>query len=143
MAKIHTRAMSVPAPWSAADFRELLRNPAVFTACIEGEEPANTQGKAGFALGRTVADECELLTLAVDPVCQRQGIGRACLNTFDTMAAKRGARHLFLEVAANNDPAILLYTGAGWRETGRRKGYYKGANARIDAILMTRELHIA
>ncbi len=131
MAAIHASAMTVPAPWSVRDFETLAAGRNVFIA---------SPSASGFALGRVVVDEAELLTLAVDPDAQRQGIGRACLTAFETEAIARGANHLHLEVAATNAPALSLYRSAGWHEAGRRKAYYKGPDARIDAILMTKQL---
>ena len=44
----------------------------------------------GFSLVRTIADEAELLLLAVVPAVQRRGIGQALLDDF--IAARRGRR---------------------------------------------------
>ena len=131
MAAIHKVAMQVPAPWTALDFDALLSGDTVFAA-----SPAPT----GFALGRVVLDEAELLTLAVHPEAQRHGIGRACLALFETEAAARGAARFHLEVAETNSPARALYKAAGWEEVGRRKAYYKGNASRIDAILMAKRI---
>jgi ribosomal-protein-alanine N-acetyltransferase len=44
-------------------------------------------------------------------------------------------------VAENNAPARALYLATGWRESGRRRGYYQTPDgARIDALLMARAL---
>lgn len=131
LAAIHALAMSVPATWTAVDFRELLLTDGSFVVSKDG---------AGFALGRVILDEAELLTLAVKPEAQRHGIGRSCLSSFEKEAAQRGAVLFHLEVAETNTPALGLYRTAGWQEVGRRKAYYKGDAARIDAILMTKRL---
>ena len=156
LARLHARAMTVPAPWSTKDFRDLLSQPGTFVTPLSaskypggargGETPSHgatplaAQSPAGFALGRVILDEAELLTLAVDPSVQRQGIGRACLAAFEREASARGALHFHLEVADTNAPAIALYRSAGWREAGHRKAYYKGDSGRIDAILMTKHI---
>lgn len=93
----------------------------------------------GFALGRIVLDEAELLTLAVKPDAQRQGIGRACLSSFEKTAAEQGALRCHLEVAECNKAARALYRAMGWQEAGRRRAYYKSETARIDAIMMTKQ----
>jgi len=129
MAAIHGAAMTVPAPWSVRDFETLAEGRNVFIA---------SPFSSGFALGRVIIDEAELLTLAVDPDAQRQGIGRACLAAFEHEALARGAINLHLEVAATNTAALALYRSAGWEAAGCRKAYYKGPDARIDAILMTK-----
>ena len=157
LARLHACSMTVPAPWSTADFEDLLAQRGVFlvfssvpkyprgsvrgrTAPSHGATPQAAQPLAGFALGRVILDEAELLTLAVDPAAQRKGIGRACLAAFEREASVRGAVQLHLEVAETNAPAIALYRTAGWRDAGHRKAYYKGESGRIDAILMTKHL---
>ncbi|MEO1537066.1 MAG: GNAT family N-acetyltransferase [Pseudomonadota bacterium] len=146
--------MHTPAPWTAKDFRDLLASPGVFLAPSSvfkypggarggkapshGATPEAAQLLVAFALGRVILDEAELLTLAVDPFYQRQGYGQTCLQAFERIALEHGARHLCLEVAASNVAALALYHAAGWTESGHRKGYYKGRDARTDAILMTK-----
>lgn len=129
---LHARAITVPAPWDARAFTELLATPGVFL-CTD-------PNGAGFALGRVVLDEAELLTLAVDPDHQGKGLGRDCLACFEAEAATKGATRAFLEVAASNDRARTLYRANGWTEIGRRKAYYRHADAREDAVLMEKSL---
>lgn len=85
------------------------------------------QGAAttGFALMRVIADEAELLLLAVEPAAQGRGVGRAMLNHFVAAARASGATRLHLEVRDGN-PAVLLYKEAGFATAGRRPAYYKG-----------------
>lgn len=126
MAALHARAMTIPRPWTAREFADLLASQTVFF----------TGGPAGFALGRTVLDEAELLTLAVDPDRRREGLGRSCLAAFEAEARGRGAVSCHLEVAADNIAAASLYEGAGYVRTGVRQRYYAvpGSGA-IDAHL--------
>lgn len=126
--------MTLPAPFTADEITTLLIAPGVFPCTEDG----------GFAIGRVAADEAELLTIAVAPEARRKGLGRRLLAAFEAEAARRGAAVAFLEVAETNAAARALYTGAGWRETGRRRGYYRVDEAtRLDAIVMTRELESA
>ena len=97
--------------------------------------------KGAFALGRCIADEAELLTIAVDPDSRRRGIGRVCLLEFEQVAHAAGARTAFLEVAANNVAAIALYRVTGWENIGIRRGYYlDAAKNRFDALVMRKPL---
>lgn len=138
-ADLHARAMRVPGPWSADDFDELLSGAGVFSV-VPSQLLRAEEGVGGFALGRVVLDEAELLTLAVDPDFRRQGIGSACLDAFEAEAVRRGATVLHLEVAETNAPAIALYLSRGWERSGRRKAYYASPGGRTDAILMTKRL---
>lgn len=132
MAATHARAFAGHGrAWSAREFRDLMQSDLVFLC---GDARA-------FALGRAVADEAELLTLATDPAHQRAGLARACLGAFEAQAASRGASAAFLDVAEDNTTARALYTAAGYAETGRRRGYYTSATgAAVDALLLRKIL---
>lgn len=125
---LHRAAFISERPWTAAEFAELLNGRFVHLY----------PHAHGFALSRTVAGESELLTLAVHPDFQGQGIGRAL--TKEWLAGLRGsAQTAFLEVAADNAAATNLYTTEGFTEIGRRAGYYARKNAAAaDAIVMQR-----
>ncbi len=129
LADLHAGAFS--APWDAAAFEALLGQAGV--VAIEARE--------GFILLRAVADEAEILTLAVDPVARRQGLGARLVQQGATAAAALGATRLFLEVADDNLPALALYTRAGFTEAGRRPGYYaRPDGGRQDALILALNL---
>lgn len=132
LATLHARCFTTPPPWSAADFAGFLGDPLAFLL---------TEGDAGFLLGRAVAGEAELLTLAVAPESRRLGLGRKLVARFLYQARLRGAEEAFLEVSAANPGAQTLYAAAGFGESGRRRGYYATPEGgRIDAIVMRRKL---
>ena len=131
LAALHAAAFADARPWSAREFQDLLASPHVFL-CPETN---------GFALGRVIADEAELLTLAVHPAKRRDGLGHHLLTAFENTARVRGAIRAFLEVAADNNAAIGLYSKAGYTLSGRRPGYYaKTDGSRVDACLMDKLL---
>jgi ribosomal-protein-alanine N-acetyltransferase len=131
LASLHAAAFTEQRPWSAAEFAGLLASPHVFLVT----EPN------GFALGRVIVDEVELLTIATAPQAQRQGIGRRLMQAFEAEAKGRGARLAHLEVAADNLPALALYQAQGWAETGRRAGYYpRSDGSPADALMMQKTL---
>ncbi|HCQ65593.1 MAG TPA: 30S ribosomal protein S18 alanine N-acetyltransferase [Rhodobacteraceae bacterium] len=129
MAALYARAFRDGRPWSADEIAQLMAAPGF---------AVTTQ--AGFALGRAVAGEAELVTVAVDPGARRQGQGRALLAAFDAQARALGAETAFLEVAADNTAAQGLYRATGWVVTGRRKAYYRRATGAVDAVMMTKVL---
>lgn len=95
----------------------------------------------GFALSRVIADEAELLTIATDPHHRRQGVGANLLAAVEADIAARGAVRQFLEVAVDNIAAQALYIRAGYRQTGRRAGYYaRPGSDPVDALLMEKTL---
>jgi ribosomal-protein-alanine N-acetyltransferase len=117
--------------WSAEEFATLLDSAFVFAL---GDARA-------FILGRVIADEAEVLTLATDPDHRRKGLARACLTAFDAGARARGATTAFLEVAEDNAPALALYRATGYRETARRVGYYaRRQGPKVDALILSKTL---
>jgi [ribosomal protein S18]-alanine N-acetyltransferase len=135
LAALHARCFRAPAPWSVADFAGVLVDPLVFLM---------VEGDTGFLLGRAVAGEAELLTIAVAPEARRLGLGRKLVARFLYQAQLRGATRAFLEVKADNVPAIALYESAGFSQAGRRRGYYLDLDGtRSDALVLARELAAA
>ena len=52
-----------------------------------------------------------------------------------------GVGQLFLEVAADNSPAISLYEKAGFETRAKRSGYYtQGRMAPVDGLVMVCDL---
>ena len=127
MARIHAACFTMPRPWSAAEIATALADPLGIAV----------RDAHGFALGRVVADQGELLTLAVDPQAHRQGIGARLVAGFLAAAQGRGAESVFLEVAATNAAARALYEKCGFAQTGLRRGYYRDADGQgVDAVVL-------
>ena len=123
--------------WTTAQCAGILPMAGVWLSiCRLGPEPV------GFALGRAVHDEAELLLLAVRRSAQRQQIGRQLLERFVSTAASRGAQRLHLEVREGNH-AVKLYRSCGFTEAGRRRGYYSGRDGQVyDALTLARSVTI-
>ena len=131
LAEIHDQAFDDP--WSAPAFAALLASPGVLAFGAEDG--------SGFILCRVVAEEAEILTLAVAPAHRRKGVAKALVATGAKAVFDRGARSIFLEVAADNAPAIALYEGAEFTPVGRRVGYYRRPDGAIDALVLRRDLN--
>ncbi len=91
----------------------------------------------GFALVRSVLDECELLLLAVDPIWRGRGVGRALLAHSLSTARSKGITSMNLEVRASNT-AVTLYEKAGFEYVHRRPGYYRGNDGQLHDALSFR-----
>ncbi|MGC8549239.1 MAG: GNAT family N-acetyltransferase [Acidobacteriaceae bacterium] len=96
----------------------------------------------GMALGRLLLDGvenlCELEWIAVERTRRRQGVGRLLMDGVEAWCREHGGLGLGLEVRAGNVTAQMLYRRVGWRETGRRKEYYREPVE--DAVVMERPL---
>mmetsp|Transcript_15922 Transcript_15922/g.47893 ORF Transcript_15922/g.47893 Transcript_15922/m.47893 type:complete len:243 (+) Transcript_15922:52-780(+) len=86
-----------------------------------------------------IADEVQILEVAVVPAHRRKGIGTRLLTTL--LSAKRiqdaAATTAWLEVKSGNEAAVALYNGLGFVETGLRRGYYADGS---DAVMMCLDL---
>lgn len=125
---------SFGAPWSAEEItKDVTAGGNVYVAVAEcGDE------KAGYGEIRMVAGEAQIYNIAVAPEFRREGIGEALLRHMIEKAEDDGCTLVTLEVRGGNEAAMALYHKLGFREVGRRKGYY--AKGGEDAILMDLDL---
>jgi ribosomal-protein-alanine N-acetyltransferase len=134
MARVHARCF--PAPWDTEEIGDLLTAPGGFGLVIKAPP------LAGFILCRALAGEAEVLTLAIEPDLRGQGLGQALLQAAIGVAHAKGAEAMFLEVAADNRPAIALYRRNGFDQVGLRRGYYPNqGGAPVDALVYRRPLN--
>jgi ribosomal-protein-alanine N-acetyltransferase len=112
-------------PWGADEFRDLKQSGCEIVA-----------SENGFIVWRTVLDEAEIITVGVHPDARGAGIAIAMLGIMENEIKKVGAKKIFLEVSAENTPAINLYKKCGFIQNGLRPKYYDG----VDAILMQKEI---
>lgn len=138
IARLHGESFA--RPWSAREVAALLAPPGA--ALVTSDHADGTL--AGFIIGRIVVDEAEILSVAVASSGRRRGKGRTLVRAFLDLASARGARRIFLEVAAGNSNARALYERAGFQVTGVRRAYYEvpGEPAE-DAVVMVLDLALA
>jgi [ribosomal protein S18]-alanine N-acetyltransferase len=123
--------------WSLAQTRESMIVPGT-QLFVAGESDVPT----GFALSRTIFDATELLLLAVDPACQRNGVGRDLVSGLIAEVRPIGVMSVFVEVRADNG-ARRFYTRLGFQDIGYRKNYYRNAAGDYsDAVTMERILQV-
>lgn len=100
------------AQWSAGALRDAL------AGCLAAEQEGQVMG---FLLYRLLSgDEAEILNLAVDSGCRRQGIASRLMTEFLTVASGS----VFLEVRESNAAARAFYDRWGFVEAGLRREYY-------------------
>lgn len=131
LARLH--AASFRRGWSDDEFERLLieRNVIAHRAMAG-------QTLAGFILSRMAAGEAEILSVAVAEARRGRGLARALLHLHLRRLAGLGARAVFLEVDEDNTPARRLYARAGFREVGKRPGYYPQSNGNAATALVLR-----
>lgn len=82
---------------------------------------------AGYLISSFVADETELLRIAVKFDDRDKGIGKKLMHEYLSYAEKICSRG-FLEVRAGNLFARKLYEKCGYKEIATRKNYYRNPN---------------
>src|ERR1700747_2000031 len=92
-AAIH--AVSFARPWQEADFEQLFVEPGTVA---DGAIEARDEQLAGFVFSRIVADEAEILTIAVAPKWRRRGVATHLLAPHLNGLAANRVNRLFLEV---------------------------------------------
>jgi [ribosomal protein S18]-alanine N-acetyltransferase len=125
--------------WSEESVQTLLDHPGstAFIAVLGGP-PKET---VGFVMAQLAADEAEILSIGVAPDWQRKGLGRRLVDGAARAVQRAEAKKLFLEVAADNDAALNLYTRAGFLGTGLRRGYYERPGSEpVDAVTFALKL---
>lgn len=121
----------------------------VFDYIIRGALPgaillADIRIEYGFISLQCAADEAEILNIATIPAARGKGLARALLAEGERLCQVAGARRMFLEVAADNDPAQRLYDRAGYGRVGQRSAYYKRPDGtRMDALILAKDLPTA
>lgn len=102
---------------------------------------AEVGATAGFLIYRPPGEAWEIELVAVSPVHRGRGVFREMLAGLHQVAMRQagGAGQVYpvwLEVHEANTAATAAYLRCGFREVGRRPGYYADGGA---AILMTRD----
>ncbi|KAG1650047.1 Ferric uptake regulation protein [Nymphon striatum] len=121
MADIH--ATTFKPAWTDGEFADLLNNDNIGGIALV-EQASNGGAMVGFALIREAADEAEVLTIAVKPNWQKQGVGRRLMDIALSNLDLNGIETLFLEVDSNNKNATALYQRIGFEQVAIRKNYY-------------------
>jgi ribosomal-protein-alanine N-acetyltransferase len=134
LAALH--AASFNRGWSEHEFEQLLTDRTVAT-----DRATSGRSTVGFILSRRAADEAEILSVAVARSWRGRGLARRLLDLHLRRLAGLGMRAVFLEVDEDNTPARRLYARAGFREVGRRPGYYtQGSGKPAAALVLRRDL---
>lgn len=116
--------------WTVFQLAEEIAHPdRRYVVAVTGDD--EILGYAGIMIGPDTAD---LHTIGTGR--PGHGIGQALLAWCEREARAAGCARMLLEVREDNDRARAFYTRAGYREIGRRRGYYRIGGRRIDAIVM-------
>ncbi len=87
----------------------------------------------GYLIGRLLPPFGEVLRLGTARNHRRSGVAKGLMERAMELFRKSGVTMVYLEVKANNEPAIKLYEKLGFERTRVVKGFYSTGE---DAICM-------
>ena len=132
-AKIHSQSFNEKnLKYSSEFILSLLKNPSISYIYKKNK---------GFCIFSYNEKEAEIITMAILPKYQNQGIGFLILTELEGILSEISCNKVFLEVASNNLKAIHLYDKSGFKSIGIRKNYYSvSENKKVNAILMKKTI---
>ena len=134
-AVLEIAAQSFSTPWNSSSFEYEIKNSDAILKIAELNGII-----IGYVCIRFFLDITHLMDLAVLKGDRQKGIGAMLLNNAlkEIKEARPETEHITLEVRESNTAARKLYERFGFRETGRRKDYYKAPLE--DGIIMGMDL---
>ncbi|MGI6679320.1 MAG: ribosomal protein S18-alanine N-acetyltransferase [Dehalobacterium sp.] len=125
---------SFPTPWSKQAFISEIYDNSLSYYCV-GKLNGRVVAYGGMWI---IIDEAHITTIAVHPDYRGQKIGEKLLSHLIVQSMVQGALRMTLEVRPSNVPALNLYQRMGFKNAGRRRGYY--TDTKEDAIIMWKTL---
>ena len=120
-------AWSLPTFWS-----ELTQRNRYYLALID--EKKEIMGFGGVAFNGADAD---IQTMVIKPEFQKKGYGKKLLDALLEKVYESKSKRVFLEVVAENKPAISLYLSRKFEQIAKRSNYYPDGS---DAVIMQLDL---
>jgi ribosomal-protein-alanine N-acetyltransferase len=126
--------VSFPTAWTRDNFLyELRENRFARNLALRVDS-----GLGGYACLWALEDELKINNIALRPDLRGTGLGHVLLRACLEVGLAEGCKEATLEVRPSNVVARRLYERYGFREIGRRSGYYQ--DTREDAVLMAARL---
>ena len=120
------------APWDEASVAgELSNELSLWLVALDGDEVV------GYVGSQSVMGEADVMNIAVSPQYRRRGIAETLIHELVSLLKEKEVCSLTLEVRASNDAAKSMYDKLGFRQVGRRPGYY--VRPKEDALILRKE----
>ena len=120
-------AWSLPTFWS-----EFTQRNRYYLALVD--EKKEIMGFGGIAFNGADAD---IQTMVIKPEFQKKGYGKQLLDALLEKVKENNSKRVFLEVVAENKPAISLYLSRKFEQIAKRSNYYPDGS---DAVIMQLDL---
>lgn len=125
--------VSIPECWSLQGIQDVLKYNHNFFFVAKMQQTKEIVGYAGLMV---VADEAEILNIAVKENYRTFGIGQLLMDRLLEQAKEQNAVRVLLEVRESNAVAYHLYKKNNFSELTIRKDYY--TNPIENAVIMER-----
>ena len=119
---IEIEKVSFSDPWDKQLFLDAIDSRDKYLMIAEGGKMVE-----GYVVFEKVLDEGHITNMAVADKHRKKGIASGLVSYVLDLAKCLGIKEIFLEVRESNEAAKSLYSKFGFREIGRRKGYYPKA----------------
>lgn len=119
---VEIEKVSFSDPWDKQLFLDAIDSEDKYLIIAEGGKEVE-----GYVVFEKVLDEGHITNLAVGGRHRKKGIAAGLVSYVLDLARGLGIKEIFLEVRESNEAAKSLYSKFGFRERGRRKGYYPKA----------------
>ena len=109
-----------PWPWTAEDFRSVLRQRKYIGQVAEIHTPGEKRhgAIAGFMIYELTKTHYGLVNIAVHAACERHGVGRALVEKLIGKLRLPGRNKVIAEVRETNVDAQLFFKAMGFRAVG-------------------------
>ena len=108
--------------WSSDDFAALIADRTVFALALRRQRVFGRRRLVGFALVRSVADEAEILTIAVAPADRGRGFGRLLMEEAMRRLYRGGRRGLLPRGRPRPTPppcGFIARSDSRWSASGK------------------------
>jgi ribosomal-protein-alanine N-acetyltransferase len=121
LAAVHNIEQQTPSPWSMSQLEgDFFTTTGLQLIC----RLAVKDQICGFIIGRTVADEAEILKIATDRDFRQRGAAEQLIKAFLPLLRDKDIKSCHLELRSANLPTRRLYEKFDFLVTGSRKNYY-------------------
>ena len=119
--------------WTKSQWERELSDPKRICLGVFEQE---TKKLLGLCSAWQVMEELYITSMAVQPIHQREGLGKFLLSDLIKLSRSLRTNKIHLEVKDTNNSAKAFYKSMGFKTTGNRSNFYKDGS---DALLLTKE----
>jgi ribosomal-protein-alanine N-acetyltransferase len=131
--QIYEQSFEFGSPWTKKQVNESLFQENNHYLFVKEENQL-----VGFLLYIAIADQADVINLAILPSFQKQGVAKKLVLAMEEELCKRGTSEVFLEVRQSNINAQNFYKKIGFEEISKRKNYYHHPSE--DAIILRKRI---